>query len=631
VRPEWRRGLEDAGYQVIVYVHPFTYVVWDPAGGSAPPPAAGFVRWSGPFLPAYRVLPRWRSLPADPVRLDAVLYRGGDVEAAVAGLEALGGRGLDRGVIDRRFEVVTLTLPGDRLAGAARLPAVYSLQPVPTDGGLRGEMSDQVNVNNVDLTNLAFPGYQSWLTSVGLDGAGVTIANVDGGVNQAHADLAARMLPCTGVTCSGGSSTHGTHTAGIMAADGSSGATDSFGFLRGLGVAPGANLVEQVYSPHFQAPNGMLLLMRDSRANGAPLSGNSWGPAGSPRGYDNDTMQVDIGVRDSDPITRGDQPLTFVLSFMNGNGGTSSQGTPDEAKNLFNIGSTKMQDSDGAQILEIDDLSANTAHGPALDGRTIPHLVAPGCRVDSTVTSGYGLLCGTSMASPHVSGAVALFIERYRGLAGADPSPALVKAAFLAVGRDLAGHDDADGNTLGHPFDSKQGWGRMDLGAVVDPPDGVIYVEQDTVLDSTGEQWSATFAVDDPSQPVRVMLVWTDAPGHGLGGSTPAWNNDLDLEVDAGGATYLGNVFGASGWSATGGTADDRNNTEGVKLGPTAPDTEVTIRVIAANVSSDGVPAAGDATDQDFAVVCVNCLTEPPIFVDGFESGDTSAWSAIAP
>jgi hypothetical protein len=342
-------------------------------------------------------------------------------------------------------------------------------------------------------------------------------------------------------------------------------------------------------------------------------------------------MQVDIGVRDSDPVTRGDQPLTFVLSFMNGNGGTSSQGTPDEAKNLFNIGSTKMQDSDGAQILEIDDLSANTAHGPALDGRTIPHLVAPGCRVDSTVTSGYGLLCGTSMASPHVSGAVALFIERYRGLAGADPSPALVKAAFLAVGRDLAGHDDADGNTLGHPFDSKQGWGRMDLGAVVDPPDGVIYVEQDTVLDATGEQWSATFAVDDPSQQVRVMLVWTDAPVHGLGGSTPAWNNDLDLEVDAGGATYLGNVFGASGWSATGGTADDRNNTEGVKLGPAAPDTEVTIRVIAANVSSDGVPAAGDATDQDFAVVCVNCLTEPPIFVDGFESGDTSAWSAIAP
>ncbi len=60
---------------------------------------------------------------------------------------------------------------------------------------------------------------------------------------------------------------------------------------------------------------------------------------------------------------------------------------------------------------------------------------------------GYGLKCGTSMASPAVSGAVALFIEYYRGLEGyvGDPSPALIKAAFIAVAHDLAGFDDADG------------------------------------------------------------------------------------------------------------------------------------------------------------------------------------------
>ncbi len=62
------------------------------------------------------------------------------------------------------------------------------------------------------------------------------------------------------------------------------------------------------------------------------------------------------------------------------------------------------------------------------------------------------------------------------------------------------------------------------------------------------------------------MLVWTDAPGHGLGGSTPAWNNDLDLVVEAGGSTYRGNVFGADGWSATGGAADIKNNAEAVFL-----------------------------------------------------------------
>jgi hypothetical protein len=341
-------------------------------------------------------------------------------------------------------------------------------------------------------------------------------------------------------------------------------------------------------------------------------------------------MQVDIGVRDTDAATPGHQPLTFVLSIMNGNGGTSTQGTPDEAKNIFNIGSTKMQNSNGSQILEIDDLSSNTAHGPALDGRAIPHLVAPGCRVDSTLPGGHGLSCGTSMASPHVSGAVALFVEYYRGLAaGADPSPALVKAAFLPVAHDLAGHLDADGGVLGHPFDSKQGWGRMDLEAVVDPQVAVLYFDNPQLFDNTGEQWTASLSPADAAQPVRMMLVWTDAPGHGLGGATPAWNNDLDLAVDVGADTYLGNVFGPDGMSQTGGTADPKNNTEGVFL--PAGSGSFTVRVTAANLTSDGLPGQGDGTDQDFALACYNCSAGEPIFGDGFESGDTSAWSILHP
>ena len=316
---------------------------------------------------------------------------------------------------------------------------------------------------------------------------------------------------------------------------------------------------------------------------------------------------------------------------MNGNGGTSSQGTPDEAKNLFNIGSTKAQNSGGSQILDIDDLSANTAHGPALDGRTIPHMVAPGCSVDSsdTLGGGYGLKCGTSMASPHVSGAVALFMQYYRGLPDytTDPSPALVKAAFLPVAHNLAGFSDADGGVLGNRFDSKQGWGRMDLPAVVNPnPNGVQYVDQPVILDNTGDEWSNVVSPLDPAEPVRIMLVWTDAPGHGLGGSTPAWNNDLDLIVDAD-AQYLGNNFGADGFSVPGGTADAINNTEGVFLAPGAGNGGINIRVNAANINSDGVPSIGDDTDQDFAVVCYNCAVEPGFTVAAAQNSQ----SACAP
>ncbi len=640
VGESWLVQLRAGGLEPIQYIHPHTYVVWGREDAVATARAAGEVRWTGAFETAYRVLPRWRALATPPVTVDVLMVRAAGTGELLEQMRILGGEDLGLSEIDQRFTVASLRIAGDRLGDVARLPGVYSVQPEPSDGGLRSEMSDQVNAGNVDGSNFAFPGYLAWLSSVGLSGAGVRMANVDGGVQETHPDLAGRMVGCTGTTCSSTASSHGTHTAGIMAADGTSGITDGDGFLRGLGMAPGAELFEQNYSPWYTEPGGMLLLMKDSSQNGAVLSGNSWGPSGSPLGYDNDTMQVDIGVRDADDDAPGNQSFSYVLSFMNGGGGTSTQGTPDEAKNLFNIGSTKMRTGGGAADPNIDDLSANTAHGPALDGRTIPHMVAPGCWVDSTLpTDSYGLNCGTSMASPHVAGAVGLFFEKYRGLGGTDPSPALVKAAFLPVAHDLAGFRDADGGTLGHPFDSKQGWGRMDAAAVLDPQEAVAYYDNPVTFDGTGEEWRQTLTVDDPSQPVRLMLVWTDAPGHGLGGSTPAWNNDLDLEVDAGGTTYLGNVFGADGLSVTGGTADDRNNTEGVLLGAPAAAghprggqmEEITVRVLAADINSDAIPGVGDSTDQDFSLVCYNCRDSASIFADGFESGDTGAWSEVAP
>ncbi|MGO4259345.1 S8 family serine peptidase [Lysobacter sp. TAB13] len=612
VQQAWLDELRRAGLEPVQYLHPYTYIAWGKRDALNRLAGQAEVRWSGDFLPAYRVQPELRKAATGPVQVSVISHRGSAEVGASLSKIGVADIGAGSKILDRSLQTQTVQIPADQIAALAQTPGVYSVQTVPTDGGLRGEMSSQINAGNVNASNLAVPGYLSYLSGLGVNGTGAIIANVDGGIYHTHPDLAARMTTCTGTTCGGSaSSAHGTHTAAIMAGDGASNAraTASTGsFLRGLGVAPGAKLVEQVYSPTYTQAGGMLALMTQSVRNRATISGNSWGPSGTPRGYDGDTRQVDVGVRDADPNAPGDQPLNYVLSFMNGNGGTQSQGSPDEAKNTFTIGSTKGQTSATVQIAAINDLSSNTAHGPARDGRRIPGMVAPGCSIDSANSAtGHGLMCGTSMASPQVAGASALFTQYYRSRAGVDPSPALTRAAFTAVAQNLVGKLDADGVTLTTAPDAKQGWGRMLIEPVLRPAQTVQYIDQSHVFNNSGESWTRTFTAADPSKPVRIMLVWTDAPGHGLGGTTPAWNNNLDLRVTAGGNTYLGNVFAASGWSATGGAADARNNNEGVFLQPAQHGGSVSVVVRATDINSNGLPNSGDDTDQDFALVCYNC------------------------
>lgn len=623
-KAEWIEALEQAGVELVQYLHPYTYVVWNRSGdlGRATGQLAA-VRWVGPHPPEARIgFPSALRSDQTAQVLRVMTYRGAGV--ARAEFTAVGASVLDRAVIDARVEEFLVAIPGTRAALLAAVPGVLSVQDLPVGGGTRGELSNQQFVGNVGTNDLPLPNYPAWLNQVGVNGTGILMANVDSGLDENHPNLVQRMRPCTGTTCGGTASSHGTHTAGIMAADGSNGVRDGNGFLRGLGVAPAANLIEQRYSPFFTQAGGMLLLMRESAANGAWLSSNSWGPSPSPRGYDADTRQVDVGVRDTDPDTPGDQPLLYVLSIMNGNGGTSTQGTPDEAKNVLTVGSTNSQATNGAPLTTWRSISPNSAHGPALDGRTIPHVVAPGCRVDSTTPNGaHGLSCGTSMASPHVSGGMALFGQAYRQRFGVLPSAALAKAYALVGSVDLFGGTDANGNPLTRRPNARQGWGALRMGLAFERLVDTHFYEQDTVFTATGQEWTRRIVPRRDDRPVVIVLAYTDAPGHGTCASsnctTPAWNNDLDLLAEVGSSTYRGNVFDPDGFSVTGGSGDERNNMEMVQFRPDQVSGPFILRVAARNINSDALPNSPGALQQDFALACYNCkeITDP--FRDGFE------------
>ena len=274
IQEEWVDAMLEFGVVPVQYIHPYTYITWAEPENRDAVQSLPHVRWSGDFLNGYRVLPKWRNLSARPIDTKVMVYKGVALDEVLGQLRDAGATRIDHNSLDTRFEIVSFVAPGTSYLEISTIPGVFTVQPKPTDGGLRSEMSNQVNVGNVDAGGMAFPGYDAWLNmAAGVDGSGVTIAIVDGGTDGTHPDLVDTLTSCAGQSCAGGQvSYHGTHTGATIAATGASGETDANGFLQGQGVAPGASLVSQLYSPTYQQAGGMTLLMTESYRNGAVAS-----------------------------------------------------------------------------------------------------------------------------------------------------------------------------------------------------------------------------------------------------------------------------------------------------------------------------------------------------------------------
>ncbi len=279
----------------------------------------------------------------------------------------------------------------------------------------------------------------------GLTGKGIVVAVLDTGIDP-HEDLTTptnRILAWKDIVNKENSSYddngHGTHVAGIIAGNG----RYSNGKYRG--IAPEAKLV------------GVKILNEEGNGKLSDvISGIEW-CIDSLSALNIRVINLSIGseVQESyrsDPLCRAtttawENGITVCTAAGNSGPGPGSINTPGINPVIITVGNLDDQNT----LTNIDDiLSPSSSRGPTPDDVIKPDLVAPGTDITSLkVGGGYTTLSGTSMATPLVTGAVALILQKWSNLKPDQIKSILMrKARDVGVGPNLQGAGALDLETI---------------------------------------------------------------------------------------------------------------------------------------------------------------------------------------
>jgi Subtilase family/Viral BACON domain len=643
IQDSWLNTLKSTGANVISYVSNNAYVVRCDARSatmvSRMKDEQSFVQWVGDYEPAYKLEPSMQIArkmgDASFVRVTVQILDGDEGDQQVFNL-----RNSSRQFIGEtrvmNYRNVTAVIPASQLTELAASDGVFAIEEA-RDRVRLDEAQGQIVAGNLSGNGPSGPGYLSWLASKGFDSSqfGSFAVNVadDAFSLTGHPDLpntrvAFQNNPTAQTGAQGGHGFLNAHIVGGFNNGTGSAFEDASGFNYGLGIAPWARVgVTAIFGNGASSPTAW---ENTAYGQGARISSNSWGFINLFR-YDVNAQEFDRIVRDAQTGVAGNQQLIVVFAAGNDGSGANTVSSPGTAKNVITVGASenfRQTGTDGCAIGATGADSANdiigfSSRGPVNsaggDGRVKPDIVAPGTHIEAGVPQSnydgssvcnqffpagqtlYGWSSGTSHSTPAVAGGAALAYQFFLNSGLSAPSPAMTKAFLMNSAAYMTGVG-AGGNL---PSNS-QGMGRMDLGRAFDGVQRLI-VDQTQTLGATGQTFQVSGSVATTSQPFRVTLAWSDAPGPTTG--SPVVNN-LDLEVTINGQTFRGNVFSGAN-STTGGAADPRNNAESVFL-PAGTSGNFTITVRAANIAGDGVPGNADTTDQDFALVIYNGASAPP-------------------
>lgn len=263
------------------------------------------------------------------------------------------------------------------------------------------------------------------LWELGYTGQGTIVMNIDTGVNGAHPGLAARWrgnqpgvqwyhawydqkVPPSPVPVDYGSTKHGSHTMGIMAGLDTA-TSDTFGVAFGaLWIA--SPTIDVGFSPHTSYTLRAFQWAADPDSN--PSTANDVPDVISNSYQDPNVSSTQCnGASGYWAAVDALEAIGTAVVWSAGNAGPGAQTiTPPKNRittnvNFFAVGNLNTSTAPPWVI------SSSSSRGPSsCDGQTIkPEVCAPGTSIRSSLAGNtYGLLSGTSMASPHVAGALAV-------------------------------------------------------------------------------------------------------------------------------------------------------------------------------------------------------------------------------
>ena len=380
---------------------------------------------------------------------------------------------------------------------------------------------------------------QVW--DLGNRGQGVVVASLDSGVDVSHPDLAGQWRggsnswfdpynqhPTTPTDLTG----HGTATTGVMVGGGAGGTA--------IGVAPDAEwIAAKIFNDQggatltalHQAFQWVLDPDQDPTTDDAPQVVNgSWSIGAGPG--------CDLSFQ---PDVQALRAAGIVPVFAAGNygSGASSSVSPANYPESLSVGAVSNSDA----IYSASSQGPSTCGGRA---RVFPDLVAPGVGIRTTDRYGlYQSVSGTSVAAPHVSGALALLLSADAGVPAGSQESALLSGA---VDLGAVGPDDTFGA------------GRLDvlagLGVLNAMPGFQVTVSPADVVVSSGG--SADIGVSPVglngfSGPVDLAMAGLPATvGAALLSATTVQTGEsstmhIDVSADAPSGTYPITVSGVSG------------------------------------------------------------------------------------